>query len=160
DCVVANPPYMGGQTMNAELKAFARECFPDSKSDTFAMFMKRSSHLTNCTGYMGFVTPFVWMFISSHEKLREYVFTKKTILSLVKPSYTSFFESAIVPLVTFVIRLGIENIKGDYFDLGYLGSAESQPVKLKAAIQNPDCGFRYTVVPENFKKIPGSPIAY
>jgi hypothetical protein len=160
DVVIINPPYIGSQTMDAGLKAFARECFPHSKSDTFAIFIERSSHLSKNTGCMGFVTPFVWMFLSSYEKLREFVFTNKTILNLVKPSYTSFFESAIVPLVTFVIGMGIENIKGDYFDLGYLGSPESQPAKLKEAIQNPACDFRYTAAPENFKQIPGSPIAY
>ena len=102
DTVLANPPYLGSKAMNSVLKAFAGQYFPDRKADTFAMFIERSSQLTKDAGYMGFVTPFVWMFLSSYEKLRDHVFTKKTILSLVKPSYTSFFESAIVPLVTFV----------------------------------------------------------
>ncbi|MEH1656792.1 Eco57I restriction-modification methylase domain-containing protein, partial [Salmonella enterica] len=38
DAVVANPPYMGGKGMNSELKEFAKNNFPDSKADLFAMF--------------------------------------------------------------------------------------------------------------------------
>src|SRR5690554_491395 len=40
--VVANPPYMGGKGMNAELGKFAKENYPDSKSDLFAMFIERN----------------------------------------------------------------------------------------------------------------------
>ena len=39
--VVANPPYMGGG-MNDDLKAFAQDHYPDSKSDLFAMFIERN----------------------------------------------------------------------------------------------------------------------
>lgn len=41
DAVVANPPYMGGKGMNGELKEFAKNNFPDSKADLFAMFIER-----------------------------------------------------------------------------------------------------------------------
>ena len=160
DCVVANPPYMGGRWMNKEIKKFAKDHFPDSKADLFAMFTEHLSTLAHKNGYLGFVTPFVWMFISSYEKLRKHFFTQKTITSLVKPSYTSFFDSAIVPLVTFVIRQGVQSFKGDYFDLGYLGSAESQPLLLKEAIGNKDSKLRYLVSANDFKKLPGWPIAY
>ncbi|WP_258962635.1 BREX-1 system adenine-specific DNA-methyltransferase PglX, partial [Klebsiella pneumoniae] len=41
DAVVANPPYMGSKGMNGELKEFAKNNFPDSKADLFAMFIER-----------------------------------------------------------------------------------------------------------------------
>ena len=44
--------------------------------------------------------------------------------------------------------------------MGYLGSAESQPIKLLEAIANPDCGYLYYAKAADFAKIPGSPIAY
>ena len=36
--VVANPPYMGSKGMNGRLSSFAKDNYPDSKSDLFAMF--------------------------------------------------------------------------------------------------------------------------
>ncbi|MGY6278245.1 BREX-1 system adenine-specific DNA-methyltransferase PglX [Methylomonas sp. MgM2] len=70
DAVVANPPYMGGKGMNTFLKEFAKKQFPDSKSDLFAMFIERCKEFGNRNSELAFVTPYVWMFISSYEKLR------------------------------------------------------------------------------------------
>ena len=41
DSVVANPPYIGGKGMNAELKNFAKKNYPNSKSDIYAIFIER-----------------------------------------------------------------------------------------------------------------------
>ena len=73
--VVANPPYLG-KGMNTELKDFAKKHYPDTKSDLFAMFMKRNTELAVADGQLGFMSPFVWMFISSYEKLRALITTK------------------------------------------------------------------------------------
>ena len=43
--VVANPPYMGGKGMNDDLKEFAKDNYPNSKSDLFAMFIERNMEL-------------------------------------------------------------------------------------------------------------------
>jgi len=103
DAVIANPPYMGGKGMNTALKDFAKKQFPDSKSDLFSMFMERNLKLTNESGHLGFMTPFTWMFLSSYEKLRKLLLEKHTLNSLVKPSYTAFFDSAIVAICAFVV---------------------------------------------------------
>ncbi|MBN0401789.1 restriction endonuclease, partial [Pseudomonas aeruginosa] len=44
--VVANPPYMGGKGMNPRLSTWAKENFPSSKYDLFAMFIERGFDLT------------------------------------------------------------------------------------------------------------------
>ena len=41
DVVVTNPPYMGSKGMNDSLKDFAKKVYPNSKADTFAMFIER-----------------------------------------------------------------------------------------------------------------------
>ncbi|MCP6541950.1 BREX-1 system adenine-specific DNA-methyltransferase PglX, partial [Klebsiella pneumoniae] len=51
DAVVANPPYMGSKGMNGELKEFAKNNFPDSKSDLFAMFMQHVFSLLKENGF-------------------------------------------------------------------------------------------------------------
>ena len=158
--VLANPPYADSKGLNPDLKKFLNEQYSNVKSNLFSSFLIRIFEFTVNNGYTGSVTPFVWLYLSSYESLRKTIFSKKAIINLVKPSFTSFFASAIVSLVATVIKKGFQNITGDFIDLGYLGSAESQPIKLKFAIDNPDCGYRYKVAPSEFKKIPGAPIAY
>ncbi len=48
--VVANPPYMGGKGFNADIRKFAKDHYPDSKSDLFAMFIERIMGLTKMGG--------------------------------------------------------------------------------------------------------------
>ncbi|OQY59124.1 MAG: hypothetical protein B6245_08240 [Desulfobacteraceae bacterium 4572_88] len=42
DCVITNPPYMGGKGMNPNLRTFTKKHFPASKSDLFAIFVERN----------------------------------------------------------------------------------------------------------------------
>ena len=159
--VVANPPYMSNKGLNSTLKKDLAQNYRDFKTNLFSAFIIRSFSLSiSETSMLSFVTPFSWMFLSSFEKLRELLLHKKTIVNLVKPSYTSFFESAIVSLVTFTVKNSPSRTSGVYIDLGYLGSAESQSPKLLKAIEDPKCGYYYHVDASDFSKMPGSPIAY
>ncbi len=160
DVVVANPPYMGNKGLNNILKTFFKENYKDYKSDAFAVSVVRYIEFTKENGYLGLMTPFVWMFIKSYEKFRQYLYNNTSIDTLVKPSYTSFFESAIVPVVTFTLQKSVANKNGIYFDLGYLGSAEEQPVKLKNGISDGKCDYKHLASALDFAKIPGAPVAY
>ena len=51
-------------------------------------------------------------------------------------------------------------IKVTFFDLDYLGNADEQVPRLLDGINNPSSKRRFYQLSENFKKIPGSPIAY
>lgn len=77
--VVANPPYMGGKGMNARLSTWAKENYPNSKSDLFAMFMERGFDLTPKYGYSAMVTMQSWMFLSSYETLRGRILSETSI---------------------------------------------------------------------------------
>ena len=77
--VIANPPYMGGKGMNARLKTFAQDNYPNSKSDFFAMFIERGFDLLLEHGYNAMVTMQSWMFLSSYEKMRERLLDEATI---------------------------------------------------------------------------------
>ena len=69
-CVTTtNPPYLN--KMSGELKKYVVKNYKDYSSDLFAVFVKRNFDFTKESGYLGFMTPFVWMFIKSYEKLRE-----------------------------------------------------------------------------------------
>ncbi|MBP6733464.1 MAG: BREX-1 system adenine-specific DNA-methyltransferase PglX [Chromatiaceae bacterium] len=77
--VVANPPYMGGKGMNPRLSTWAKETYPNSKSDLFAMFIERGFDLTPKYGYSAMVTMQSWMFLSSYETLRERILSETSI---------------------------------------------------------------------------------
>ncbi|MDC0844373.1 BREX-1 system adenine-specific DNA-methyltransferase PglX [Pseudomonas aeruginosa] len=81
--VVANPPYMGGKGMNPRLSTWAKENFPSSKSDLFAMFIERGFDLTPKFGYSAMVTMQSWMFLSSYEALRERILSETSIECMV-----------------------------------------------------------------------------
>lgn len=80
--VVANPPYMGGKGMNGQLSAWAKENYPNSKSDLFAMFIERNLDLTVKGGAVAMITMQSWMFLSSFEALRSRILNQHTILSM------------------------------------------------------------------------------
>ncbi|WP_164926425.1 BREX-1 system adenine-specific DNA-methyltransferase PglX [Bordetella parapertussis] len=77
--VVANPPYMGGKGMNGRLSAWAKETYPNSKSDLFAMFIERGFDLIPKYGYSAMVTMQSWMFLSSYETLRQRILSESSI---------------------------------------------------------------------------------
>jgi len=157
--VVANPPYFGGG-MDAEYKQFARDHYPRTKSDTFAMFIERNSELALSGGQLGLMTPFVWMFISSYEDLRQFLIEEKTITSLVQLEYSGF-EGATVPICTFTLENKLKpDFKGGYIRLSDFRGAENQAPRTLEAIANSDSGWFFRASALDFKKIPGSPIAY
>lgn len=80
--VVANPPYMGSKGMNGRLSAWAKQNYPNSKSDLFAMFIERNLDLTVKGGAVAMITMQSWMFLSSFEALRSRILNQHTILSM------------------------------------------------------------------------------
>ena len=160
DCVVANPPYLGGKGMNPDFKTFAKNNFPVNKSDVFAMFFERNLQNSKPGGYLSFVSPYVWMFISSYESLRELFISHTTFGSLIQLEYNAF-EPACVPVCTFTLfNKNIPDYKGDFIKLSDFKGHQNQAPKTLEAIQNPNCGWRYQASASDFRKIPGSPIAY
>ncbi len=158
--VVANPPYMGGKGMNGKLQDFLKDNFGDAKSDLFSAFMVRNTQLSMLKGQLGFMTPFVWMFISSYEKLRLFLLEKKTITSLVQLEYSGF-DGATVPICTFTV----ENTHRPQFEAGYIRladfrGAKNQGPRALEAINNQSCGWFYRASGEDFEQIPGRPIAF
>ena len=157
-CAVLNPPYMN--KFNGPLKSFVEDNFKDYKSDLFAAFVIRSKALTLDAGLLGFMMPFVWMFISSYEKLRSNVLNQSTLTSLVQLEYSGF-DGATVPICTYTL----ENIqhpehKGAFIRLTDFRGRKNQAPKTLEALRNPDCGWFFRASASDFKKIPGSPIAF
>ena len=160
DAVVTNPPYMGASNMNPRLNEFIKQNYADYKSDFFSAFIVRAAQMTKLEGRCGFFTPYVWMFIQSYEKLRQYLYSQATLETLIQFEYSAF-EEATVPVCTFTFAKRHVNKKGNYLRLvDFRGGMEVQRQKTLEAIANHNCGFYYEQSTDNFAKIPGSPVAY
>ena len=160
DTVVTNPPYMGASNMNPKLNEFIKNNYADYKSDFFSAFVIHASQMTKQSGYCGFFTPYVWMFISAYEKMRNYLYNRTAVETLIQFEYSAF-EEATVPVCTFAFQNRYVQKKGCYLRLvDFRGGMEVQRQKTLEAIENHDCGFYYEQSTDNFSKIPGSPVAY
>jgi len=160
DAVVANPPYMGNKYLNSFLKDYLKNNYKGFEKDLFSAFMIRNLDFSNKFGQLGFMSPFVWMFISSYEELRNHFIDEATLTSLVQLEYSGF-DGATVPICTFTVaKYHIKNYVGSYIKLSDFKGHENQAPKTLEAIQNKNCDWFYNAKPDNFKKIPGSPISY
>ncbi|HCO7564761.1 TPA: BREX-1 system adenine-specific DNA-methyltransferase PglX [Escherichia fergusonii] len=160
DAVVANPPYMGGKYLAPAVKNHLKENFSGYDKDLFSAFIIRNLQLSQNGAQLGFMTPFVWMFISSYEELRLQLINNDTIISLIQLEYSGF-DGATVPICTFTLQKNhIPNFSGSYIRLSDFRGAANQGPRTLEAINNKDCSWRYQTNQESFKKIPGSPIAF
>lgn len=160
DVIVTNPPYISSSRMEGSVKQYVQKHYPETKSDLFATFILRCLELTTPEGYTGYMTPFVWMFISSYEQLREALIESHFINNLIQLEYSGF-DGATVPVCTFTLRnKPTENEKGNYIRLSDFKGSKVQGPKTLEAIQDPNCGWFYRAGQKDFLKIPGSPIGY
>lgn len=159
DAVIANPPYLGTKGMNSTLKDFAKDKFPRSKSDLFAMFLERGFRWCKPSGINSMVTMQGWMFLSSLEEMRNCILRDKQIYSLVQIGINSFPEmnSKIAQACCFTIgNSHIESYMGNYVNLSHARESED---KSKAYL-NRDESMCFVVCQDDFCEIPGSLIAY
>tara|TARA_R110002096_G_scaffold131991_1_gene282078 strand:- start:2146 stop:3966 length:1821 start_codon:yes stop_codon:yes gene_type:complete len=132
--VIANPPYMGGKGMNGRLGAWAKENYPKSKSDLFAMFMERNLNLAVRGGAVAMITMQSWMFLSSFEALRGRILNQHTILSMAHLGSRAFdsIGGEVVSTTAFVL----ENSHKPHYRGAYLrlvdGNSEAEKMSMMA----------------------------
>ena len=156
--VCTNPPYLN--KIEGRLKTFVTENYKDYSGDLFSVFTYRNLMFCKQDGYCGYMTPFVWMFIKTYEKLREFIIRNKSITTLVQMEYSAF-EEATVPICSFVLKNGKATENGLYFKLSdFKGGMEVQKQKVLEALENKDCGYFYEADQCNFTKIPKKRLGY
>ncbi|MCM3139803.1 BREX-1 system adenine-specific DNA-methyltransferase PglX [Bacillus safensis] len=159
DVFISNPPYAGNRYVTNEVADYLTNYYPDVKSDLFSAFIEYSFYSTKKFGQMGFMSPFVWMFILSYQKLRENIISNRTISSLIQLEYSGF-DGATVPICTFTLRNYRSGTNGEYIRLSDFRGSKNQPIKTLEAVSNPSVSYRYSIDQGTFSNIPGSPIAY
>ena len=156
--VCTNPPYLN--KIEGRLKTFVTENYKDYSGDLFSVFTYRNLMFCKQDGYCGYMTPFVWMFIKTYEKLREFIIRNKSITTLVQMEYSAF-EEATVPICSFVLKNGKETEKGLYFKLSeFKGGMDVQKQKVIDALRATKCPYFYETNQEIFFNLPGKPISY
>ncbi|WP_022775133.1 BREX-1 system adenine-specific DNA-methyltransferase PglX [Butyrivibrio sp. AE2015] len=156
--VATNPPYLNKYDNN--LKEYINSRYSDYKGDLFSIFIYKNIESCVSGGYAGLMTPMVWMFIKTYEKLRQRIVDHKQISTLIQFEYSAY-EEATVPICAFVIKNDNQGDTGYYFKLSdFRGGMEVQKEKVLEALNNDVCGYFYSADQKNFKKIPGSTIAF
>lgn len=155
DAVIANPPYMGSKGMNSDLKAFAKKEFPDSKSDLFAVFIERGFKWLKYAGFNSMVTMQSWMFLSSYENMRDSMLRNFTIENMLHMG-NGVMKIAFGTNATVFRKMESTGYKGRFSycensDINDAGMPFEFPVQSERLT---------TAATDDFKKIPGSPIAY
>lgn len=153
DVVVTNPPYMAP---SPKQKPFVQKYYPDSKTDLFAVFIERCHEMNEKNGYQAMITMHSWMFLSSYEKLRGKLL-HIDLLNMIHLGARAFDEigGEVVQTASFLFQnSSINNFIGTYCRLieptSELGKEQMYLIKENI----------YHTTQDNFKKIPGNPIAY
>lgn len=156
DVVITNPPYMGASGMGSKLLKSVKEKYPDSKNDLFAVFIEKCNQVTKNNGFQSMITQHAWMFISSYEKLRNKL-QQNNYVSMAHLGSKAFEEIAgeVVQTTSFIIRKNnIAHYKGTYCRLVDETTQDHKEQLFLSAKK------RYYANQDNYRKIPGSPVAY
>ncbi|WP_260162249.1 BREX-1 system adenine-specific DNA-methyltransferase PglX [Lentilactobacillus buchneri] len=158
DVVVTNPPYLN--KMNSTLKKYVKKHYKDYSADLFSVFIWHNINMTKVNGYAGYMTPFVWMFIKSYEKLRTALLSNVKIDSLIQLEYSAF-EEATVPINTFVLKNTKNDETGTYLRLSdFKGGMMIQAEKVQEAIADPGVKYLYRTNQTIFNSLPGQVLSY
>ena len=162
--ICMNPPYMGSGRFDNTLSKYAKDNYPNSKADLFAIFMDIAiNHLAE-KGKYGMINMHSWMFLSSFENLRSYLLNNEHIDSLLHLGTRTFDELSgeIVQNVAFVIsNVHMEHNTGCYFRLVDGKNCLSKELLfLESKNKETKDIFFSDVEQKNFKNIKGCPIGY
>lgn len=150
DVMITNPPYIGTSTMEPEVKKYAADNYPNSKSDMFAMFMEVP--LVKKNGFRAMINMHSWMFLSSYEKLRKKIIMNELIVNMIHLGAHAFemIGGEVVQTTSFVLRNSPIATNGVYFRLVDEKDKEAAFLGGGGIIMNISC----------YNSIPGNVISY
>lgn len=156
DAVVANPPYMGNKFYNSAIKIYVEKNYKLAKGDLYTCFMVRCVGLVKEGGLVGMITIPNWMFLSSFESTRNWLFSQSTIETFSHNGRGVFGSDFGSSAFTFR-RSHIETFIGSYkrlFDKqGSVSSNEELDLRFLSSTS-----FLASI--SEFRVIPGAPLAY
>jgi len=160
--VVANPPYMGAGNMGSLLTTFAKQYYPASRTDLFAMFIELCMRLAGHAGWVAMITMQSWMFLASFEKLRERILQYAPPAAMAHLGERAFdsIGGAVVSTTAFILQVGRPLVQmGSYVRL-VDGRTEAEKSRMLLAASSSRDGSLHRSSGETFSQIPGTPIVY
>jgi len=161
--VVANPPYMGASNANAQLKSWLSKNYPSSKRDLFSAFIDRNLTLCRPSGAVAMITMQNWMFISRFQSFRDMLYDRSHISSMAHLGERAFdsIGGEVVSTTAFVLVSSRNSERLATFVRLTDGNSEAEKsAALKKTASDTASPIRYSASENDFKKIPGDPIAY
>lgn len=152
--VVTNPPYMGNNGMNSNLKDHIKSNFPLTKTDLFAVFLERGLEMITKYGFNCMVTMQSWMFLSSFEKFRKKLIETTTISNLLHMD-NMVMRIAFGTSATIFRKINLMNYNSTFYHVK-LSDVEND-------IVNPlffNDKNKFVIKQSTFSNIPSNPIAY
>ncbi len=162
DCVVTNPPYLGGGGMNDGLRLFVEGSFPRSKADLMACFIERCLSLNPSKGRAAIINQQSWMFLSSYDTLRTFLIAKTQFESMLHLGPRTFPEigGEVVQNTAFVLGNYDPIGSGVFIRLITFENPRLKEEKTIEALAGGNSGWYFFANQKDFEKIPGSPIGY
>ena len=154
DVVVTNPPYMGNNGMNPNLKEYIKSNYPLTKTDLFAVFLEKGLEMIKEYGFNCMVTMQSWMFLSSFEKFRKKIIETTTISNLLHME-NMVMRIAFGTSATVFRKINLMNYNSTFYHVK-LSDVKNDIVD--PLFFNDENKFESSQL--NFDKIPGSPIVY
>lgn len=157
DAVIANPPYMGNKGMNKALKDYAKNSYPNSKSDLFAIFMEHAFFMLKPLGHNAQINMQSWLFISSYRSLRNWLLESKTFYTMAHLGARAFGQISGEVVQTCAWIMGNQPIK-KYQPVFFRLIDGDEKEKKKNLLSRSERAEK--IKQEEFFKIPETPIAY
>jgi hypothetical protein len=161
--VVANPPYMFAKGMNETLAKLAKQSYPNTKSDLFAIFMEVCQRLATSDGYFALINMQTWMFLPSFEKFRNALFADNTIVSMAHIGERGFdtIGGAVVSTTAFVAKRSFApDYYGTFMRLVEGNSENEKSATFKDALAFDAGSVKFTANTRSFKNFAGCPVSY
>ncbi len=106
DCVIGNPPYLGGREWKEENGNvydyfMSKYKVAEYQFDIYALFWEAGVKLLKPNGVIGYITPNTWLNNQSNKKLRQFILDNTSISKIVDYSRIRVFDQAtVLPIIT------------------------------------------------------------
>ena len=171
DVVLMNPPY---GDMPATCKAYAKEHYKRTHSDYYSAFIEQAIDLCKPEGYVGALTGRTFLFLKSHQKLREEILREEARPGIVLDLGFNVLDGATARWAAFTLRKRREDERTRWQDHEVLffrltpWDWDDKRVHLEEALRTlaeqervaPAQRIAFRVTLGELAEVPGSPYSY
>lgn len=149
--VVTNPPYIGSGGMSDILTQYLKIKYADVKNDLFSVCIKRMITFVSSNGYIAYIAPQSWMFLSTQEGLRNQLLNTLTLNNLLDLG-TKAFDSGFGTATAVFSKKQTKSLKATCINLTTSDDKEALFLSEKTD--------RYECSSSTFEKLPGMIFSY